>query len=93
MCNASRRASTCTDSNCKSDNLSWTVWVLRTVSALLPIQIGRTSHTKKLFENSPIARNLLQEKMNYPLTIVYIPLRLCGFAYMIFEHILGTEQG
>ena len=35
---------------------------------------------------------ILLEKMDYPLTIVYIPLRLCGFAYKLFEHILGTEQ-
>ncbi len=40
----------------------------------------------------PIARDLLKEKMDYPLKIVYIPLRLCGFAYKLFEHILGTKQ-
>ena len=40
----------------------------------------------------PIARALLQEKIDYPLTIVYTPLRLCGFAYKLFEHILGMEQ-
>jgi superfamily II DNA helicase RecQ len=40
----------------------------------------------------PIARGLLEEKIAYPLTIVYISLRLCGFAYKLFEHVLGNEQ-
>ena len=40
----------------------------------------------------PIARNLLPEKIDYPLTIMYVPLRLCGFAYKLFEHVLGTDQ-
>ena len=40
----------------------------------------------------PIARCLLQEKIDYPLTIIYVPFRLCGFAHKLFEHILGTEQ-
>ena len=40
----------------------------------------------------PIAKDLLQDKNDYPLTIVYITLRLCGFAYKLFEHILGSEQ-
>ena len=40
----------------------------------------------------PIARDLLQEKIDYPPTIVYVPLRLCGFAYKLFEHILGINQ-
>jgi hypothetical protein len=40
----------------------------------------------------PIARTLLQEKIDYPLTIIYISLRICGFAYKLFEHILGDEQ-
>ena len=40
----------------------------------------------------PIARSLLQQKIEYPLTIVYVPLKLCGFAYKLFEHVLGKEQ-
>jgi len=40
----------------------------------------------------PIAEALLKKKIEYPLTIVYIPLRLCGFAYKLFEHVLGDEQ-
>ena len=37
----------------------------------------------------PIASALHEKKVDYPLTIVYIPLRLCGFAYKRFEHVLG----
>ena len=40
----------------------------------------------------PIAEGLLEEKINYPLTIVYVPLRLCGFVYKMFEHVLSAEQ-
>ena len=40
----------------------------------------------------PIAKGLLEEKNVYPLTIVYVPLRQCGFAYKFFEHFLGVEQ-
>ena len=40
----------------------------------------------------PIAKALLNQKTDYPVTIVYLPLRLCGFAYKIFEHVLGVEQ-
>ena len=41
---------------------------------------------------SPIAENLLKEQINYPLTIIYIPLKWCGFAYKIFESVLGSSQ-
>ena len=40
----------------------------------------------------PIVRNLLQYKSDYPLTIVYVTLRLCRFIYKLFEHVLGNEQ-
>ncbi len=40
----------------------------------------------------PIARDLLWKKIDYPLTIVYVPLKLCGFAYKLFGYVLGTEQ-
>ena len=47
---------------------------------------------KKIFRNGqnvdaiqsiliPIAKALQQKKIEYPLAIVYIPLRLCGLAY------------
>ena len=41
---------------------------------------------------TPIAKCLLKETIEYPLTIVYVPLKLCGFAYKLFEHILGVGQ-
>ena len=40
----------------------------------------------------PIAKGLLEAKIKYPLTIIYISLKLCGFAYKLFEHVLGNEQ-
>ena len=40
----------------------------------------------------PIAKSLLEEKTGYPLTVIYITLRLCGFAYRFFESILGSAQ-
>lgn len=40
----------------------------------------------------PIAKCLLDEKTAYLLTIVYLPLRLCGFAYKLFEYVLGVQQ-
>ena len=39
-----------------------------------------------------IARALLEQNIDYPVTIVYIPLRFCGFAYKLFEHVLGVAQ-
>ena len=33
----------------------------------------------------PIATGLLNKKIGYPITIVYVPLRLCGFSYKLFE--------
>ena len=40
----------------------------------------------------PIADQLLEDKVNYQLTIIYLPLRWCGFAYKLFERILGKAQ-
>ena len=39
----------------------------------------------------PMAKSLLHDQINYPLTIVYIPLKWCGFAYRIFESILHQQ--
>lgn len=41
---------------------------------------------------TPIAERLVEENICYPLTIIYIPLRLCGFAYKLFEFVLGCNQ-
>ena len=39
-----------------------------------------------------IVQDFLKEQVDYPLTIIYIPLKWCGFAYKIFESILGSRQ-
>ena len=46
------------------------------------------------FENicRPIAIDLLDMKINYPLTIIYMPLKWCGFVYRLFESILNIHQ-
>ena len=41
---------------------------------------------------TPVAQGLLEELIKYPLTIIYVPLKWCGFAYKIFESILGSRQ-
>lgn len=41
---------------------------------------------------SPVAHDLLKKKTEYPLTIIYMPLRLCGFAYKLFEFGFGAQQ-
>ncbi|XP_028412643.1 mediator of RNA polymerase II transcription subunit 34-like [Dendronephthya gigantea] len=41
---------------------------------------------------TPIAEDLLKKLTNYPLTIIYLPLKWCGFAYKIFESVLGNSQ-
>ena len=40
----------------------------------------------------PIAKKLLKEKIKYPITVIYLPLKLCGFAYTLFEYVLGDSQ-
>ena len=40
----------------------------------------------------PIAIDLLQGNVNYPLTIIYMSLRWCGFVYKLFEHVMGSGQ-
>ncbi len=40
----------------------------------------------------PIVKGLLKEKNNYPLTVIYISLKWCGFAYKLFEYVLGIKQ-
>ena len=32
------------------------------------------------------------EKVDHPITVLYLPLRWCGFAYKFFERELGKEQ-
>jgi superfamily II DNA helicase RecQ len=40
----------------------------------------------------PIAKDLLEKNCRYPITVVYLPLKLCGFAYRLFEYVLGVKQ-
>ena len=40
----------------------------------------------------PIAKGLLKDKTDYPLTVIYIPLKWCGYAYKLFESLLGINQ-
>ena len=40
----------------------------------------------------PMASELKEVKLNYPLTILYLPLKWCGFAFKFFEKQLGNEQ-
>lgn len=39
-----------------------------------------------------IAIKLMKSQINYPLTVIYIPLKWCGFAYKLFEFVLGKNQ-
>ena len=41
---------------------------------------------------TPVAQGLFDAKVDYPLTVIYVSLKLCGFAYRLFEYILGIEQ-
>ena len=41
---------------------------------------------------TPIAHNLLKLTVHYPLTIIYLSLKWCGFAYRLFEYILCDQQ-
>jgi hypothetical protein len=40
----------------------------------------------------PIGKGLLKDRTDYPLTVIYIPLRWCGYAYKLFESLLGIKQ-
>ena len=40
----------------------------------------------------PIVEGLTKLKTNYPLTIIYLPLRWCGYAYNRFESYMGEHQ-
>ena len=40
----------------------------------------------------PIANRLFVERENYPMTIIYMKLKYCGYSYGIFERILKDNQ-
>ena len=41
---------------------------------------------------TPLAQGLLEKRKCYPLTIIYISLKWCGYAYKMFESVLGQNQ-
>ena len=41
---------------------------------------------------SPIANDLKKQLISYPLTIIYLPLKWCGFAFNYFVDILGEKS-
>ena len=41
---------------------------------------------------TPMACELKQQRLYYPLTILYLPLKWCGFAFKFFERQLSNEQ-
>ena len=40
----------------------------------------------------PLAKQLTEQRQAFPLTIVYLPLKYCGYAYRLFEREMGDEQ-
>ena len=40
----------------------------------------------------PIALELLDQKQNFPMTVLYMKLDFCGPAFTLFDHILGIDQ-
>ena len=40
----------------------------------------------------PIALGLKEKTVGYPITILYLPLRWCGFSFKFFEMLLGDDQ-
>ena len=50
---------------------------------------GFESYDQILF---PIASDLALQRENYPMTIIYLRLKYCGYAYALFERILRDKQ-
>ena len=50
---------------------------------------GTASYEKIL---RPIATDLKVQRLHYPLTVIYLDLQYCGYAYRLFETVLGEEQ-
>jgi ATP-dependent DNA helicase RecQ len=40
----------------------------------------------------PIAFGLQSQRENYQMTVIYMKLKYCGFAYRLFEEIIGEDQ-
>ena len=41
---------------------------------------------------NPIGIDLKEKKVDYPITILYLPLRWCGFSFKLFQKQLGDDQ-
>ena len=57
-------------------------------------KVFREGHEIASYENilMPIAQKWMEMNVKYPITILYLPLRWCGFAYKLFDTILGSKQ-
>ncbi|XP_077989243.1 uncharacterized protein LOC144443579 [Glandiceps talaboti] len=40
----------------------------------------------------PLAVELKEKKLDFPLTFIYLPLEWCGYGYVLFSRILGSDQ-
>ena len=40
----------------------------------------------------PIANDLSIQRENYPMTIIYLKLKYCGYAYSLFQRVLKDKQ-
>ena len=52
----------------------------------MPASTGKDSFKAILV---PIANDLKNRLREYPLTLIYLPLKWCGYAYKIFSDIPG----
>ena len=50
---------------------------------------GKDSYSAIL---EPVAEELAMQRENYPMTIIYLKLKYCGYAYALFERVLGENQ-
>ena len=57
---------------------------------LIVTNLGQDAYDKSIL--MPIAKTLLDKKSSHQLTSMYVPLRLCGFAYKVFEYVFGDHQ-
>lgn len=57
-------------------------------------KVFRKGEEVDFFEDilKPMTCDLKEKKVNYPTTIMYLPLRWCGFAFKFFERQLDDEQ-
>ena len=57
-------------------------------------KVFRKGDDVELFEEilTPIALGLREKKVDYPITILYLPLKWCGFSFKFFQSQLGEDQ-